>query len=167
MKGYLVRLRAERLAWFLAVLLPLAAPPAGAQSPPAGAQSPPAAAQSPPAAAPTGLELTAPPAAPRGPEFRIEPTMPLEQQGAREQEFFHERVLSRHEPAFIQPFVADAPSSRTTRVRVGLSGWTAPRVPYDSLDATGGLAFGLTILWGAPAAPPPPPAALAPSTGER
>jgi hypothetical protein len=153
MKGYLVRLRAEHLAWCLAVLLPLAAIPAAAQAPP------------PPAS--TSLEMTAPPAARTEPEFRIEPTMPPEQQGAREQEFFPERVPSRHEPAFIQPFVADVPTSRTTRTRVGLSGWTAPRVPYDSPDATGGLAFGLTILWGAPAAPPAPPAEPAPATGER
>jgi hypothetical protein len=31
--------------------------------------------------------------------------------------------------------------------RVGLSGWTAQAAPYDDREATGGVAFGLTIAW--------------------
>ena len=47
-------------------------------------------------------------------------------------------------------------------VRVGLSGWTAPAVPYDIPQATGGAAFGITFMWPAPvpaAAGPPAPEA--------
>ncbi|HEV8673689.1 MAG TPA: hypothetical protein VGX21_06565 [Methylomirabilota bacterium] len=114
---------------------------------PAGAQSPAG-----------GLEMTAPPARP-APEFGLEPTMPPEQQGSRDQEFYPGLVRSRHEPAFVKPFVADVPVSRSSRARVGLSGWTAPALPFDTRDSTGGVAFGLTILWGAPAAEAKPPAA--------
>jgi hypothetical protein len=152
MKGYLVR----RFGWIPAVLLPLVVAPAAAQSP---ASAPPP--------APPGLELAVPPPSPAEPELRIEPTMPPEQQGAREQEFYPERVLSRHEPAFVHPFVVDVPTSRTSRARVGLSAWTAPRLPFDFHEATGGVAAGLTILWGAPPAPEAPPAPAAMPTGER
>lgn len=86
------------------------------------------------------------------PEFGLEPTRPDDELGAREQEFYPGVLIrSRHEPAFVQPFVADVPVSRTSKVRFGLSGWTAPALPYDFPGATGGIAFGLTIVWGAPA----------------
>jgi len=86
------------------------------------------------------------------PELGLEPTQPTEEKGAREQEFYPGVLIrSRHEPAFVQPFVASVPVSRTSRARIGLSGWTAPALPYDFPDATGGVAFGLTIVWGAPA----------------
>jgi hypothetical protein len=43
-------------------------------------------------------------------------------------------------------------------MRVGLSGWTAPRVMFDSQrESSGGLAFGLTIQWGAPLPDPDEP----------
>jgi hypothetical protein len=89
------------------------------------------------------------------PGIRLEPTHPPEEQGAREQEFYPgDPVMSRHEPAFVAPMVADVPTSETSSIRVGLSGWTAPRVPFDDRNSTGGVAFGITILWGAPALPP-------------
>lgn len=84
------------------------------------------------------------------PEFGIEPTAPREQRGVREQDFYQGLVRSGHDPAFVRPFVATAPVSRTSALRVGLSGWTAPVVPLAFLDAGGGLALGLTIQWGVP-----------------
>jgi hypothetical protein len=90
------------------------------------------------------------PAAPR-PTFRLEPTRPAEETWAREQEYFPgTAVRGRHEPAFVQPFVVDVPVSRDSTARAGLSGWTAPALPYDTPGATGGIAFGLTIVWPIP-----------------
>jgi len=119
----------------------------------------PAAGQSPTA----GFETRRAPTPPRGPEIRLEPTMPPEQQGSRDQEFYPGfEVRSRHEPAFIEPFDRTVPTSQSGGIRIGLSAWTAPAVPYDIRQATGGLAFGLTFMWGVPnrqaKAPQPPPA---------
>jgi len=116
---------------------------------PAGAQQPAPPVGSPPAAE---FGVRAPVPSPT-PKFGLEPTLPPEEQGAREQEFYPgELVRSRHAPAFVTPFVTSVPVSRTSTVRVGLSGWTAPRLPFDFRESTGGVAFGLTIVWGAPAA---------------
>ena len=124
---------ARGFALGIPILLLLAASPAAAQLP-AG-----------------GLELATPPPSSPPPEFGLEPTMPPEETGAREQEFYPGfQVRSRHEPAFVKPFVTNVPVSRPSAVRVGLSGWTAPAIPYDSRESSGGLAFGLTILWGVP-----------------
>jgi hypothetical protein len=131
--------------WFLIGLILVATIPALITVRPAGAQSPAG-----------GLEVTTPPARP-APEFGLEPTMPLEQQGSREQEFYPGLVRSRHEPAFVKPFVGSVPVSRSSGARVGLSGWTAPALPFDSRDSTGGVAFGLTILWGVPVPEAKPP----------
>lgn len=125
------------IAWVV-----LLAGPAGAQQP-----APPV---GPPPAAEFGVRAPAPSPTPK---LGLEPTHPPEEQGAREQEFYPgELVRSRHEPAFVTPFVTSVPVSSTSTVRVGLSGWTAPRVPFDFRESTGGVAFGLTIVWGAPAA---------------
>lgn len=106
-----------------------------------------------PAAGPqpgTEFGIRAAPAGPR-PGIRLEPTRPPEVTRAREQEFYPGYLIrSRYEPAFVQPFVREFPVSRTSAARVGLSGWTAPAVPYDIPQATGGVAFGLTIAWGIP-----------------
>src|SRR5262249_9227555 len=84
-------------------------------------------------------------------ELGLEPTQPPEETGVREQEFYPGYLIrSRHEPAFIRPFVASFPTSESTAARVGLSGWTAPAIPYDTPSATGGVAFGLTIVWRIP-----------------
>jgi hypothetical protein len=43
-------------------------------------------------------------------------------------------------------------------VRWGLSGWTAPRIPFDSnIESSGGAALGLTFEWGTPMEPPADP----------
>jgi hypothetical protein len=116
---------------------------------PAAAQQPGTPGGPPTATGDFGVRVPPPPATPG---LRLEPTHPPEETGAREQEFYpSELVRSRHEPAFVAPFVADVPTSATSSVRVGLSGWTAPRVPFDDRESTGGVAFGITILWGAPA----------------
>lgn len=115
----------------LGVLVALGAPGVAAQPPSVGVKAPPP--ERPPA------------------ELGLEPTQPPEQQGAREQEFYPGPVRSRHEPAFVTPFTGRVPVSRRSAVRFGLSGWTAPALPFDMPEASGGLAFGLTVLWGVPA----------------
>jgi hypothetical protein len=99
-----------------------------------------------------GVGVTAPaptPAPPAG-EPWLEPTAPLEQQGTREQEFYPGPVRSRHDPAFVRPFTVSVPRSETSRARVGLSGWTAPALPFDIPQSSGGVAFGFTIQWDVP-----------------
>ncbi len=107
-----------------------------------------------------GLEVVVPtPPKAATPELGLKRTMPLEERGIREQDFYPGLIRSRHEPAFVTPFVATIPTSRSSGVRLGLSGWTAPAVPFDIPQATGGLAFGFTLVWGVPlteTAPPPP-----------
>jgi hypothetical protein len=112
------------------------------------AQQPAGPAGSPPPAE-FGTRAPAPAPAPR-PELGLEPTRPPEEVGAREQEFYPGQLIrSKHEPAFVRPFVTSVPTSATSMARIGLSGWTAPAVPYDAPDS-GGVAFGLTIEWGNP-----------------
>src|SRR5262249_936469 len=113
-----------------------------------------------------GPRAPAPPPAPR-PELGLEPTQPPEEAGVREQEFYPGYLIrSRHEPAFVRPFVGTFATSESTSARVGLSGWTAPALPYDTPSETGGVAFGLTIVWGVPrpGSKPPEPA---PAAGQR
>ena len=91
------------------------------------------------------------------------PYLPLEQRGTRDNDYYPGYdVKSEHDPAFVQPFVKTVPTSRSSGVRVGLSGWTAPAVPYDIPQATGGAAFGITFMWPVPipatGAPPAPEA---------
>jgi hypothetical protein len=97
--------------------------------------------------------VVAPPPA-QVPEFGFEPAIPPDQGRAREEEFYPERTRSIHQPAFVKGASTTMRTSRTSGVRVGLSGWTAPRVPFDMRESSGGAAFGLTIEWGTPLAPP-------------
>jgi hypothetical protein len=121
----------------------------------AEAQPQPGPSQGPPSGAEFGTRAPAPPpAGVRPPEIRLEPTRPLEETRPWEQEFYPGVLIrSQHEPAFIQPFVTSVPVSPTSEARVGLSGWTAPAPPINFPNAGGGLAFGLTITWGAPPTP--------------
>lgn len=80
----------------------------------------------------------------------IQPTQPPEQQGTLEQENQPGPVRASRAPAFITPFVRTVPVSRSSGVRVGLSAWTTPTVPFNSPESTGGVAFGLTLLWAVP-----------------
>lgn len=112
---------------------------------------------------PGGLDVRAP--APGVPEVGLQPSMPRDQRGIREQEFYPGLVRSRHEPAFFAPLVATVRMASGVVLRWGLSAWTAPAVPFDTREATGGVAVGLTVVWEEDAGPgegPPPP-----STGER
>ena len=63
-----------------------------------------------------------------------------------------------YQPAFIKGAVKTTPTSRTSGIRVGLSGWTAPRIPFDDKDSSGFPALGITIEWGTPMEPPAEPA---------
>lgn len=110
----------------------------------------------------SGVSVTVPGPTPPPPELRFEPTAPLEQQGTREQDFYPGPVRSRHDPAFLAPFVRTVPVPRASAVRVGLSGWTAPAIPFDIMEASGGVAFGLTVQWGVPAGQAGTPEASAP-----
>lgn len=137
--------------------LSIAAGPVVAQTPPAS--DPPANSA---ATGSVGVGVVAPAPAPAppqpAPEFGFESGIPPEQQGAREQEFYPERVRSIHQPAFLHGANRTSRTTRTSGVRWGLSGWTAPRIPYDSQrESSGGAAFGLTIEWGTPLEPPTEP----------
>lgn len=125
----------------------------------APAQTGPAPAAS-PSAAPTGsvgVGVVAPPPTPPTPNFGFERAIPLEQEGAREQEFYPERTRSIHQPGFLRGATKTSRTSRTSGVRWGLSGWTAPRIPFDMRESSGGAAFGLSIEWGVPLEPPAEP----------
>ncbi len=125
----------------------------------AQAQTAPATGAPPPGAASVGVGVTAPAPIPTPPEFGFETGIPADQGGAREEEFIPERTRSIHQPAFVRGAVKTIRTSRTSGVRVGVSGWTAPRVPFDSQrESSGGAAFGLTIQWGAPLPEPTEPA---------
>jgi hypothetical protein len=142
----------------LSVVMALAAIVAGVN--PALAQTPPPSSPAPAqgAAGPLGVGVVAP--SPPPPEFGFERSIPPGQEGAREEEFYPpERTRSIHQPAFVRGAANTIRTSRTSGIRVGLSGWTAPRVPFDSMrESSGGAAFGLTIEWGTPLAPPAEPA---------
>ena len=106
---------------------------------------------------PVGVGVVAPEPSRPVPEFGFEPAIPPDQKGPRE-EFYPERTRSIYQPAFVNGAVGTTRTSRTSGVRTGLSGWTAPRVPYDDRESSGGPAFGFTIEWGTPMEPPPEPA---------
>ena len=103
--------------------------------------------------------MAPPPSRPRRSSASSRASRP-EQDGAREQEFYPpERTRSIHQPAFLRGAARTIRTSRTSGVRVGLSGWTAPRIPFDiQRESSGGAAFGLTIEWGTPLEPPAEPA---------
>jgi hypothetical protein len=118
-------------------------------------QTPPSDASPPPGPAAPQVGIVAPQPAPGGPEFGFEPAFPPEQTGVREENFYPERLRSTHQPAFLRGGTTTIRTSRTSGVRVGMSGWTAPRILYDMRESSGGAAFGLTIEWGTPMEPPP------------
>jgi hypothetical protein len=107
---------------------------------------------------PVGVGVVAPEPTRPVPEFGFELAIPPGQDGAREEEFYPERTRSIYQPAFVKGAVGTTRTSRTSGVRTGLSGWTAPRVPFDDRESSGGPAFGFTIEWGTPMEPPPEPA---------
>jgi hypothetical protein len=102
-----------------------------------------------------------PPDAAAEPGLGLQPALPATPDGAPRPEDHGAAFRGRHEPVFVTPFLASVPVSRTSAVRLGLSGWTAPALPGDIVSATGGLGFGLTFQWGVPIpgveAPPPAP----------
>ena len=107
---------------------------------------------------PVGVGVVAPEPTEPTPEFGFERGIPPEQKGAREQEFYPERTRSIHQPAFVVGAARTVRTSRTSGVRTGLSGWTAPRVPFDDRESSGGVAFGFSLEWGTPMEPPTEPA---------
>jgi hypothetical protein len=133
--------------------------PVLAQTVPAAGTAPAAGSAPPPGAGSVGVGVVAPAPSPTRPEFGFESGIPPGQEGAREEEFYPERTRSIHQPAFVRGAVKTVRTSKTSGVRVGLSGWTAPRVPFDSQrESSGGLSFGLTIEWGTPLPEPTQPA---------
>jgi hypothetical protein len=104
---------------------------------------------------------TVPPHAPR---FEIVPPSPATREATKplEADFYREDVRVRHEPAFIEPFVARTKAGN----EYGLSGWTAPNIPVGSWASqgygsdSGVLALGITFLFDYPpkGAPRPPSA---------
>jgi len=111
-----------------------------------------------PAAAQAPVEIRA--TAPEKPrQIRIVEPSPATREATRprEADFYGEDVRVRHEPAFIEPFVGEAPRG----AKYGLSGWTAPATPVGSLvsqgerQTSGWPSLGFTVVWGsAPTGPP-------------
>jgi hypothetical protein len=133
----------------------------------AGAQQQPAPPGAPGTSEQLGVRAPAPPPPPK-PELGLEPTRPRDETGAREQEFYPGVLIrSEHDPAFVTPFVADVPTSPTRKARWGLSGWTAPALPFDTRDSSGGVAFGITITWDVPVTPAQAPESESPPESQR
>jgi hypothetical protein len=143
---------ARSVAGVLTAIL-LVGGPAAAQTPPApeGTSAPPA-----PAAAGT-VTVTPQPTHPQTrPGFGFENALPPEQGSPRE-DAHGERLRTIYQPAFVNGAVRTTRTSRTSGVRYGLSGWTAPRIPYDDRESSGFPAIGITIEWGVPMEPPAEP----------
>ncbi len=100
------------------------------------------------------VEIKAPPPerAPR-PEFII-PGQPPELTRPREQEFYPDRIRTRHDPAFIEPFSATVSTGPKTVARFGLSAWTAPQgrgdTPWAAREIGGWFGFGFSFVWDIP-----------------
>ncbi len=107
-----------------------------------------------PAFAQGQIEIKAPPPerAPR-PEFII-PGEPPEVTRPREQDFYPDRIRSRHDPAFIVPFSTTVATGPKTAGRFGLSLWTAPLGRGDlagtAHEIGGWLGFGFSFVWDIP-----------------
>jgi hypothetical protein len=91
------------------------------------------------------------------PEFGFENGLPPEQGSPREEDH-GERTRTIYQPAFVRGAVKTTRTSQTSGVRYGLSGWTAPRIPFDDRESSGFPAIGITIEWGVPMEPPAEPA---------
>ena len=141
----------------LSVVGSLAAVLVGAS--PAVAQTPPVSGTptSPGGVGPPGLGVVAPRPTPPAPEFGFEESVPLELGGIREEASYPERTRAVYAPAFLKSAVKTVRTSRTSGLRIGLSGWTSTRIPFDDQNSSGGPAFGLTIEWGKPLEPPAEP----------
>jgi hypothetical protein len=138
----------------LAIVLAGSAP-AWAQTAPASGTSP-----APGAASPGVGVVVTPPSTPHPPDFGFEPALPPEQGSPREEDY-GERTRTIYQPAFLKGAVKTTRTSRTSGIRFGLGGWTAPRIPFDDKDSSGFPAFGLIVEWGTPMEPPAEPAAPA------
>jgi len=126
----------------------------------AGAQTPPASGTNPESGAAggspgVGVSVT-PPAAPPRPSFGFEQSLPPEQTSPPND--YGERTRTIFQPAFVNGASRTTRTSRTSGIRYGLSGWTAPRIPFDDRESSGFPAIGLTIEWGVPMEPPAEPA---------
>ena len=108
------------------------------------------------------VDVVAPEPSPKPGGFELERTLPLTQPGLPDsQDFPGYDVKTGHDPALVHPFVWTIPTSPTSGIRTGLSGWTTPALPYDIPQATGGPAIGLSVFWGVPI----PPRKEAPAAG--
>jgi len=143
------RLFVLSVAGLLAAVLVGVSPAAAQTPPPAGTST------SSGAAGPSGIGVVAPqptqPSKP-APDFGFEPALPREQ-GAPSEDAHGERTRTIYQPAFVKGAVKTTRTSRTSGIRMGLSGWTAPRIPFDDRESSGFAAFGFTIEWGTPMEP--------------
>ena len=104
-----------------------------------------------------GVGVVAPQPRPPSPEFGFEESIPLQQGGLREQRSIPEPNLGGvYAPAFVTNGSGVVRTSQTSGMRMGLSGWTATRAPYDDRNNQGGPAFGFSLEWGKPLPPPTP-----------
>ena len=149
--------RARRTRPFpvLSIITVLAALVIGAS--PVLGQTPASGASPSPGAVGSQVGVVAPQPTQPAPEFGFEESVPLERGSIREEASYPERTRAVYAPAFVKSAVKTVRTSRTSGLRMGLSGWTATRIPFDDQNASGGPAFGLTIEWGKPLEPPAEP----------
>jgi hypothetical protein len=149
-----------RILLILAIAAPLAgvlvsARPVMGQTPPPSGNVTSSGTAAPGTAAPGGV--VAPQPLPPSPEFGFEESLPLLQGGIREQESFPEQTRGVYAPAFVRGGSGIVRTSQTSGMRMGLSGWTATRIPFDDRNNGGGPALGFSLEWGKPLPPPAEP----------
>ena len=127
---------------------------AAAQTPPASGTTTSGGTDGPPSIGVVAPQPTQP--SKPAPDFGFEPALPPEQ-GAPSEDAHGERTRTIYQPAFVRGVVTTKRTSRTSGIRMGLSGWTAPRIPSDDPQSNGFPAFGFTIEWGTPMEPPAEP----------
>ena len=90
------------------------------------------------------------PVPPFAPEL-IRPERPEGTTGIREQQYYPERIRTRHDPAFLRPFTGTFATGPKTEARAGLSLWTSPIHGASIHSETGGVAaFGFSLVWDLP-----------------
>jgi hypothetical protein len=94
-----------------------------------------------------GVSRPQQPAPPLAPGL-IRPERPEGTTGIQEQQYYPERIRTRHDPAFLQPFTGTFSTGPKTEARAGLSLWTSPIHGASIHSETGGVAaFGFSLVW--------------------
>ncbi|HLC40780.1 MAG TPA: hypothetical protein VJO34_04025 [Methylomirabilota bacterium] len=97
-----------------------------------------------------GVARPQPTAPPLAPEL-IRPERPEGTTGIREEQYYPEKIRTRHDPAFLRPFTGTFSTGPKSEARAGLSLWTSPIHGASIHSETGGVAaFGFSLVWDQP-----------------